>query len=176
MFKRIFNLEPGFALDGSQFGRLFADGETFRIGALEATAIHVPGHTPADMATWATPPSSAAVHAGRGHGALRLPGGDARQLYRSIRRPAAARRAPVPRLSAGGREARWQTTVAEQRQANIHVRDGISETNCRHARRDATLGMPTLILPAIQVNIRAGHFPPAEDNGVRYLKIPVDSL
>ena len=84
----------------------------------------------------------------------------------------------MPRLSAGGREARWQTTVAEQRQANIHVRDGISEDEfvAMRTRRDATLGMPTLILPAIQVNIRAGHFPPAEDNGVRYLKIPVDTL
>ena len=111
-----------------------------------------------------------------------FPGGDARQLYRSIRRlldlPAATRLYMCHDYPPAEREARWQTTVAEQRQANIHVRDGVSEDEfvAMRTRRDATLGMPTLILPAIQVNIRAGHFPPAEDNGVRYLKIPVDSL
>ena len=143
-----------------------------------ATAIHVPGHTPADMAYLV----GDAAFVGD---TLFMPDvGTARCDFPAATRasctlhPAAAgparRHAPVhvPRLSAGGREARWQTTVAEQRQANIHVRDGVSEDEfvAMRTRRDATLGMPTLILPAIQVNIRAGHFPPAEDNGVRYLK------
>ena len=184
VFKRIFNLEPGFALDGSQFGRLFADGETFRIR--RAGGHRHPRARP-HAGRHGLPGGRRrlrrrhAVHAGRGHGAA-TSGGDARQLYRSIRRlldlPAATRLYMCHDYPPAGREARWQTTVAEQRQANIHVRDGISEDEfvAMRTRRDATLGMPTLILPAIQVNIRAGHFPPAEDNGVRYLKIPVDSL
>ena len=185
VFKKILNLEPGFQLDGSQFGHLFADGETFRIGELTATAIHVPGHTPADMAYLigdAAFVGDTLFIAGRGHCALRL--------SRRRRPPAVpldpaplepARRHPavhVPRLSARGARSLLETSVADQRRANIHVRDGISEAEfvAMRTKRDATLSMPTLILPAIQVNIRAGHFPPAEDNGVRYLKIPVDAL
>lgn len=185
VFKKIFNLEPEFQLDGSQFGRLFADGETFRIGALTAQAIHVPGHTPADMAYLigdAAFVGDTLFMPDVGTARCDFPGGDAHQLYRSIQRllslPADTRLYMCHDYPPAGREASWQTTVAEQRRANIHVRDGIGEDEFvdMRTRRDATLSMPTLILPAIQVNIRAGHFPPAEDNGVRYLKIPVDAL
>jgi len=185
VFKRVFNLEPEFQLDGSQFGHLFADGETFKIGALTATAIHVPGHTPADMAYLI----SDAAFVGDtmfmpdvGTARCDFPGGDAHQLYRSIQRllglPGGTRLFMCHDYPPNGREAHWQTTVTEQRHANIHVGDGISEAEfvAMRTQRDATLAMPTLILPAIQVNIRAGHFPPPEDNGVRYLKIPVDGL
>lgn len=185
VFKKIFNLEPQFQLDGSQFGHLFADGETFHIGALAASAMHVPGHTPADMAYRI----GDAVFVGDtlfmpdvGTARCDFPGGDAHQLYRSIQRllslPGDTRLYMCHDYPPAGREAAWQTTVAAQRAGNIHVRDGISEDDfvAMRTRRDATLSMPTLILPAIQVNIRAGHFPPAEDNGVRYLKIPVNAL
>ncbi|WP_241068501.1 MBL fold metallo-hydrolase [Achromobacter insuavis] len=185
VFKKIFNLEPQFQLDGSQFGRLFADGETFSIGALTASAMHVPGHTPADMAYRI----GDAVFVGDtlfmpdvGTARCDFPGGDAHQLFRSIRQllslPDDTRLYMCHDYPPAGRDAAWQTTVAEQRRANIHVRDGITEDDfvAMRTRRDATLSMPTLILPAIQVNIRAGHFPPPEDNGVRYLKIPVDAL
>jgi len=185
VFKQIFNLEPQFQLDGSQFGHLFTDGETFRIGALTATALHVPGHTPADMAY----SIGDAVFVGDtlfmpdvGTARCDFPGGDAHQLYQSIQRllglPADTRLYMCHDYPPAGREAAWQTTVAEQRRANIHVHDGVAEDDfvAMRTRRDATLSMPTLILPAIQVNIRAGHFPPPEDNGVRYLKIPVDGL
>ncbi|PND31209.1 MBL fold metallo-hydrolase [Achromobacter pulmonis] len=185
VFKKIFNLEPAFQLDGSQFGHLFADGEAFRIGALTAQAIHVPGHTPADMAYLigdAAFVGDTLFMPDVGTARCDFPGGDAHQLYRSIQRllslPAETKLYMCHDYPPAGREAAWQTTVAEQRRANIHVRDGIGEDEfvAMRTRRDATLSMPTLILPAIQVNIRAGHFPPAEDNGVRYLKIPVDAL
>lgn len=185
VFKKIFNLEPEFQLDGSQFGHLFADGETFRIGELTAQAIHVPGHTPADMAYLigdAAFVGDTLFMPDVGTARCDFPGGDAHQLYRSIQRllslPAGTRLYMCHDYPPSGRDASWQTTVAEQRRANIHVRKGIGEDDfvAMRTRRDATLSMPTLILPAIQVNIRAGHFPPAEDNGVRYLKIPVDAL
>lgn len=185
VFKQIFNLEPEFQLDGSQFGHLFTDGETFRIGALEATAIHVPGHTPADMAYLvgdAAFVGDTMFMPDVGTARCDFPGGDAHQLYRSIQRllglPGGTRLFMCHDYPPAGREAHWQTSVAEQRAANIHVHDGISEDEfvAMRTRRDATLSMPTLILPAIQVNIRAGHFPPPEDNGVRYLKIPIDGL
>ncbi|WP_313623629.1 MBL fold metallo-hydrolase [Achromobacter sp.] len=185
VFKKILNLEPEFQLDGSQFGHLFADGETFQIGALTATAIHVPGHTPADMAYLigdAAFVGDTLFMPDVGTARCDFPGGDAHLLYRSIRRllslPDGTRLFMCHDYPPEGRQTAWQTTVAEQRRANIHVRDGVDETQFvdMRTRRDATLSMPTLILPAIQVNIRAGHFPPAEDNGVRYLKIPVDAL
>jgi len=185
VFKRVFNLEPEFQLDGSQFGHLFADGETFKIGALTATAIHVPGHTPADMAYLigdAAFVGDTMFMPDVGTARCDFPGGDAHQLYRSIQRllglPGGTRLFMCHDYPPNGREAHWQTTVTEQRHANIHVRDGISEAEfvAMRTQRDATLAMPTLILPAIQVNIRAGHFPPPEDNGVSYLKIPVDGL
>lgn len=185
VFKQVFNLEPEFQLDGSQFGRLFADGETFSIGKLTATAIHVPGHTPADMAYLigdAAFVGDTMFMPDVGTARCDFPGGDAHELYRSIQRllalPGGTRLFMCHDYPPAGRDAHWQTSVAEQRSSNIHVRDGISEDEfvSMRTRRDATLGMPTLILPAIQVNIRAGHFPPPEDNGVRYLKIPVNGL
>ena len=185
VFKRVFNLDPDFPTDGTQFDRLLRDGETFPIGELHAMAIATPGHTPACMAYQV----GDAVFVGDtifmpdvGTARCDFPGGDAHQLYHSIQRllslPAETRLYMCHDYPPAGREASWQTTVAEQRRANIHVRDGIGEDAFvdMRTRRDATLSMPTLILPAIQVNIRAGHFPPAEDNGVRYLKIPVDAL
>lgn len=184
-FKPIFNLESSFAPDGSQFGHLFAPDETFAIGTLTARALHVPGHTPADMAYQI----GDSVFVGDtlfmpdvGTARCDFPGGDAVQLYRSIHRLLAL--PPQTRLfmchdyPPPGREPAWECTVAEQRASNIHVRDGVDEAAFVAMRqaRDATLAMPTLILPAIQVNIRAGQLPAAEDNGTRYLKIPLDRL
>ncbi len=185
VFKTLFNMEPEFADDGSQFDHLFADGERFRIGALEAQAICVPGHTPADMAYRI----GDAVFVGDtmfmpdvGTARCDFPGGDARTLYRSIRRlldlPGDTRLYMCHDYPPAGRAAAWETTVAEQRATNIHVHDGVSEEDFVQLRnaRDATLAMPVLILPSIQVNVRAGHLPPAEDNGVHYLKLPVNAL
>ena len=184
-FKPIFNLEPGFTPDGSQFGHLFAPDETFAIGAFTARALHVPGHTPADMAYQI----GDSVFVGDtlfmpdvGTARCDFPGGDATRLYRSIRHLLAL--PPQTRLfmchdyPPPGREPAWECTVAEQRAGNIHVRDGVDEAAFVAMRqaRDATLAMPTLILPSIQVNIRAGQLPAAEDNGTRYLKIPLDRL
>jgi glyoxylase-like metal-dependent hydrolase (beta-lactamase superfamily II) len=185
VFKGIFNLEPGFAQDGSQFDRLLRDGELLRVGNLVAEVIHVPGHTPADVAYR----FGDAVFVGDtlfmpdvGSARADFPGGDARTLYRSVRKlldlPPDTRLFMCHDYPPAGREAAWETTVAEQRARNIHVRDGISEDQFVQMRtaRDATLEMPVLILPAVQVNIRAGEMPPPEDNGVAYLKIPVDAL
>ena len=185
VFKVVFHLEPEFRLDGSQFDRLFADGEAFRIGALEARVLHVPGHTPA----------CAAYHIGDavfvgdtlfmpdvGSARCDFPGGDARTLYASARRLLAL--PPETRLflchdyPPPGRDVRVVCTVAEQRAGNIHLRDGIDEASFveMRTRRDATLEMPVLLLPSVQVNIRAGEMPPPEANGVSYLKLPVNAL
>jgi glyoxylase-like metal-dependent hydrolase (beta-lactamase superfamily II) len=185
VFKVVFHLEPEFRLDGSQFDRLFADGEAFRIGALEARVLHVPGHTPA----------CAAYHIGDavfvgdtlfmpdvGSARCDFPGGDARTLYASARRLLAL--PPETRLflchdyPPPGRDVRVVCTVAEQRAGNIHLRDGIDEASFveMRTRRDATLEMPVLLLPSVQVNIRAGELPPPEANGVSYLKLPVNAL
>jgi glyoxylase-like metal-dependent hydrolase (beta-lactamase superfamily II) len=185
VFKQIFNLEPQFKPDGSHFDHLFADGERFRIGALEAEALHVPGHTPADLAYVV----GDAVFVGDtlfmpdvGSARADFPGGDARTLYRSVRRllslPPATRLFMCHDYPPEGREPRWETTVAEQRGGNIHLREGIGEEAFVALRtaRDRTLDMPVLILPAIQVNIRGGALPPPEANGTRYLKIPLDAL
>jgi glyoxylase-like metal-dependent hydrolase (beta-lactamase superfamily II) len=185
VFKEIFNLEPQFRLDGSQFDHLFADGERFRIGALEAEALHVPGHTPADFAYRV----GDAIFVGDtlflpdvGTARADFPGGDAHALYRSIRRilalPEATRIFVCHDYPPAGREPKWETTVREQRAANVHVRDGVGEDEfvAMRTARDRTLDMPNLILPSIQVNIRAGELPPAEANGVSYLKIPVNAL
>lgn len=190
-FKKLYNLERGFLPDGSQFDHLFRDGETFGIGSLQATALHVPGHTPADVAYLVED----AVFVGDtlfmpdvGTARADFPGGDARTLYRSIRRllalPPATRvfvghdYPPKASEPAKSREPAWETTVAEQRAKNIHVRDGIGEDAFVAMRqaRDATLEVPTLILPSIQVNVRAGQLPPADDNGVAYLRIPLNAL
>lgn len=185
VFRGIFNLEPGFRQDGSQFEHLFRDGEVFRIGELEASVMHVPGHTPADVAYRI----GDAVFVGDtlfmpdvGTARCDFPGGDASRLYASVRRILAL--PPQTRLfmchdyPPEGRPVAFETTVAEQRAKNIHVHDGVDERQFVDLRtqRDATLEMPVLILPAVQVNIRAGELPPKEDNGVAYLKIPIDAL
>jgi len=184
-FKTLFNLEPEFAVDGSQFDTLFAENQVFSVGKLQIKALFLPGHTPADMAYQIED----AVFVGDtlfmpdvGTARCDFPGGDARTLYRSITKLLAL--PPQTRLfmchdyPPNQRAALWQTTVAEQRANNIHVHDGISEDDfvAMRNRRDAGLQMPVLLLPSIQINIRAGKFPPVEDNGTRYLKIPLNAL
>lgn len=185
VFKKLFNLERNFLPDGSQFDHLFKDGETFLIGDVEATALSVPGHTPADMAyvvDGAAFVGDTLFMPDVGTARADFPGGDAHTLYRSVRRlldlPPETRIFVCHDYPPSGREPSWQTTVAEQRASNIHVRDGISEEAFVAMRkaRDATLELPTLILPAIQVNVRAGQLPPPEDDGVSYLKIPLNVL
>ena len=193
VFGGLFNAGPDFARDGRQFDHLFADGETFAIGGLVARALHTPGHTPACM-TYVVGEggeldAAAAAFVGDtlfmpDYGTARcdFPGGDARALYRSINRvlslPPQTRLYPCHDYQPGGREPRFVSTVAEQRAENIHVRDGITEDQFVALRqaRDASLEMPVLILPSVQVNMRAGELPLAEDNGIRYIKIPLDVL
>ena len=192
-FGTLFNAEPEFARDGRQFGRLFADGDTFAIGGLRATALHTPGHTPACLTyvveTPDAPQVAPAAFVGDtlfmpDYGTARcdFPGGDAATLYRSIRRvldlPGDTRLFMCHDYRPGGRALAHVTTVAEQRAANVHVHEGIAEDTFVAMRRarDATLDMPVLMLPSVQVNMRAGHLPPPESNGVRYLKIPLDRL
>ena len=185
VFKGIFNLERGFRQDGSQFDHLFRDGEAFAIGALTGRVLHVPGHTPADVAYQV----GDAVFAGDtlfmpdvGTARCDFPGGNAHTLYASVQRllglPAETRLFMCHDYPPTDRPVAFETTVAEQRKKNIHIRDGIGEEQFVEMRtkRDATLEMPVLILPSVQVNIRAGAMPPREDNGVSYLKIPVDAL
>ncbi len=185
VFKRVFNVEDEFATDGRQFDRLFEDGETFRIGNIEARVMHTPGHTPA----CATYVMGDAAFVGDtlfmpdfGTARCDFPGGDARQLYRSIHKilslPPETRLFLCHDYAPNGRGYRWETTVATERAENIHVRNGISEAEfvTMRTERDKQLAMPILILPSVQVNMRAGDLPPAEDNGTRYLKIPVDAL
>ncbi len=183
-FSAIFNRKDE-KEDGSQFGHLFEADEEFTIGKLKARALHVPGHTPADMAYQV----GDAVFAGDtmfmpdvGSARCDFPGGCAGDLFKSVHRllslPPETRLFMCHDYPPAGREPRWEVTVAEQRAANIHIRDGVSEEDfvAMRTKRDATLQMPVLILPAIQVNLSAGHLPEAEDNGVRYLKIPINAL
>ena len=186
VFKNLFNLEPEFRADGSQFDHLFAPNEIFHIGNLEAQALHVPGHTPADMAYLIDDQmilvGDTLFMPDVGTARCDFPGGDARQLYASMRTllafPGETRLYVCHDYPPEGRAAKCLTTVAEQRAGNIHVHDGVDEAAFVQMRtqRDAGLGMPTLLLPAIQVNVRAGNMPPAEDNGVTYLKIPLNQL
>lgn len=185
-FGSIFNAGAEFRRDGSQFDHLFADGEAFTIGHLQAVALHVPGHTPACMAYVI----GDAVFAGDtlfmpDYGTARcdFPGGSAGQLYRSIQRllmlPDATRVFVCHDYKAAGRDYfAWETTIGAQRSANVHVHEGVCETEFVEMRdkRDATLPMPRLLLPSVQVNMRAGHLPPPDDNGVHYLKLPLDLL
>ena len=184
-FKKIFNVEAGFATDGSQFDHLYGDDETFRIGALEGRTLHTPGHTPA-CTTYVI---GDAAFVGDtlfmpdfGTARTDFPGGDARALYHSVRRilslPPETRLFMCHDYGPGGRDVAWETTVADERADNIHAHDGVSEDDfiAMRTKRDATLDMPRLILPSIQVNMRAGRMPPAEDNGVAYLKIPLNIL
>ncbi len=186
VFKKVFNAEDAFATDGRQFDKLFEDGETFKIGTLEAKVMHTPGHTPA-CSTYVI---GDAAFVGDtlfmpdfGTARCDFPGGDARTLYKSIQKilalPPATRIFLCHDYKAPGRDQYvWETSVADEKAKNIHVHDGISEDDFVKMRseRDKTLAMPVLILPSVQVNMRAGEMPPAEDNGVRYLKIPVDAL
>jgi glyoxylase-like metal-dependent hydrolase (beta-lactamase superfamily II) len=192
-FGDLFNAEPGFARDGRQFDHLFQDGERFQIGELTATALHTPGHTPACMTyvvsdEASAPPETAAFVGDTlfmpDYGTARcdFPGGDARTLYRSIRKvlslPPATTLYMCHDYQPGGRDVQYVSTVADERSHNVHVRDGISENDFVAMRqaRDATLAMPTLILPSVQVNMRAGHLPEPESNGVRYIKIPLNAV
>ncbi len=185
VFKGIFNLEPEFRQDGSQFDTLMNDDEEFRIGDLRAKVLAVPGHTPACVAYQV----GDAVFVGDtlfmpdvGTARCDFPGGDAKTLYASTRKllslPAQTRLFMCHDYPPNNRPVAYETTVAEQREKNIHVHDGISEAQFVQMRtqRDASLDMPVLILPAVQINIRAGAMPPKEANGVAYLKIPVDVL
>ena len=185
-FGKLFNAGSEFQRDGSDFDQLWKDGDQFKIGTLEVTVLHVPGHTPACVAYVI----GDAVFVGDtmfmpDYGTARadFPGGDARTLFRSLRRILSL--PPETRLfmchdylpPERDRYA-WETTVAEQRRSNIHAHDGITEDEFVAMResRDATLDMPRLILPSVQTNMRAGHMPPPEDNGVVYLKMPVNVL
>lgn len=182
IFRPVFALDD-LKTDGSDFDRLFADGERFKIGTLDVEVMHVPGHTPADVAYLvgdAAFVGDTLFMPDYGTARADFPGGDARQLYRSIRRvlslPEETRLFLCHDYKAPGRDDyRWETSVNEQRRASVHVHDGITEDEFVAMReaRDATLAVPKLLLPAIQVNVRAGRFPEAEANGVRYLKIPI---
>ncbi len=185
-FKRIFNLGREVAADGSQFDRLFHDGERFLIGDMAVQALHVPGHTPADMAYCV---EGLGIFIGDtlfmpdvGTARCDFPGGDAHALYQSIQRILAlgddTRLYLCHDYPPDCRGPQCCVTVREQRAGNIHVRDGIGaqEFVAMRTARDKTLAMPSLILPAIQVNIRAGQYPEPEDNGVRYLKIPLNQF
>ncbi len=185
VFKSVFNTEDTFATDGRQFDRLFEDGETFPIGDLTVQVMHTPGHTPACV----TYVVGDAAFVGDtlfmpdfGTARCDFPGGDARQLYKSIKRILAL--PPETRLflchdyGPGGRAYEWITTVAAQREKNIHVNDSVDEDAfvAMRTERDKQLSMPVLILPSVQVNMRAGVMPPPEANGISYLKLPVDAL
>lgn len=186
VFGKAFNAGTEFARDGSQFDRLFEEGDTFAIGSLEARVLHTPGHTPACL----TYVIGDAAFVGDtlfmpDYGTARcdFPGGDARTLYRSIQKvlalPGETRLFLCHDYKAPNREEyQHETSVAEQRRLNVHVHEGISEEEFVKMRteRDATLDMPRLILPSVQVNMRAGHMPPAEDNGQVYLKVPINKF
>jgi len=185
VFKGVFNLEAEFKQDGSQFDHLFGEGDTVDLGPLQGRVMAVPGHTPACVAYQ----FGDAVFVGDtlfmpdvGTARCDFPGGDAKALYASVRKllslPAETRLFLCHDYPPNGRPVCFETTVADQRAHNIHVHDGVTEAEFvdLRTRRDATLEMPVLILPAVQVNIRAGEFPPPDANGVRYLRIPVNAL
>ncbi|WP_186403024.1 MBL fold metallo-hydrolase [Sphingopyxis sp. P1IMeth2] len=186
VFGAIFNEDERFARDGSQFDRLMADGERFMLGEIEGMVLHTPGHTPACM-VWiigdALFTGDTLFMPDYGTARADFPGGDARTLYRSIQRllslPGETRLFLCHDYKAPGRDSfAWETTIAVERTANVHVHEGVDEDQFVAMReaRDKTLSMPRLILPSIQVNMRAGHFPEPEANGTRYLKLPLDKL
>ena len=185
LFKDLFNLEKTFNTDGSQFDHLFKEGERFRIGALEGSVLHTPGHTPACV----TYVIGDAAFVGDtlfmpdgGTARADFPGGDAATLYHSIEKilalPPATRLFVCHDYGPDGRAIAWETTVAEQRARNKHVREGVSEAEFVKLRteRDKCLSVPQLLIPSIQVNMRAGEMPPPEDNGVSYIKIPLNRI
>lgn len=184
-FGKVFNEGTEFRRDGSQFDYLFKDGDIYQIGTMTAFAMHTPGHTPACM----THVIGNAAFVGDtlfmpdgGSARADFPGGDARILYRSIKRvlslPAEIRLFMCHDYGPNGRNIRWETTVGEQRAHNIHVRDGISEDTFAAIReaRDKTLDMPTLIIPSLQVNMKAGELPAPDESGKRFLKVPINGL
>ena len=184
-FRPIFNLGEHFPVDGSQFDHLFVDNETFAIGGLQARVIAVPGHTSdsnAYLVGDALFTGDSLFMPDGGTARCDFPGGDAATLYRSIRRmyelPEDTRVFVCHDYGPGGREVACETSIGAQKRGNIHVRDGIDEAEFVAVRsaRDATLAMPTLLLPSVQVNIRAGALPEPEDNGIRYLKLPIDQF
>lgn len=185
LFRSVFHFERSFLPDGSQFDHLFQDGETFHVGGLELTALHVPGHTPADMAYRVGDDvfvGDTLFMPDVGTARADFPGGDAATLYRSIQRllalPAHTRLHMCHDYPPENRAPAWVSTVAEQRSGNIHVRDGVTEAAFVQMRtaRDATLAMPTLILPSVQVNVRAGKLPPAQDDGRTYIQLPINAF
>lgn len=186
VFGKLFNAGTDFQRDGSQFDHLFDDGEAFKLGTIDAIALHVPGHTPADMAFVigdAAFVGDTIFMPDFGTARADFPGGDARELFRSIRRllalPEDTRLFLCHDYKAPGRDDyAWETTVALQRTGNVHVRDGVSEDEfvAMRTARDKTLAMPKLIMPSVQVNIRGGRLPEPEDNGVSYIKIPVNAV
>lgn len=186
VFGKIFNEGTEFRRDGSQFDHLFNDGDRFKIGELDASVLHVPGHTPACLAYVvgdAVFPGDTLFMPDYGTARCDFPGGDARTLFRSIHRltalPDEARVFLCHDYKAPGRDTFvWETTIGAQRRSNVHVRDGVTEDEfvAMRTQRDATLPMPRLILPSVQVNMNGGRPPEPEANGTRYLKIPLDAL
>ena len=185
VFGKIFNEGTEFQRDGSQFDQLFRDGDAYAIGGITAHVMHTPGHTPACT----THVIGNAAFVGDtlfmpdgGSARADFPGGDARTLYRSVRRvlelPAQMRLFMCHDYGPNGRDIQWETTVAEERAHNVHVRDGVSEDEfvLMREKRDALLPMPKLIIPSLQVNMRAGRMPPADKDGKTYLKVPVNGL
>lgn len=186
VFGKVFNEGTAFQRDGSQFDRLFKDGDTYQVGGLTGLVMHTPGHTPACT----THVIGDAAFVGDtlfmpdgGTARADFPGGDARVLYRSMRRiletlPADMRIFVCHDYGPNGRDIRWETTVGEERAHNTHVRDGISEDEFVAMReaRDSTLAMPKLIIPSLQVNIRAGHLPEPDGSGKRFLKVPINGM
>lgn len=185
IFKSMFNLGAEFIADGSNFDHLFTGNETFPVGKLTAKAIFTPGHTPADRSYQ----FDDAIFVGDtmfmpdlGTARAYFPGGNAGQLFRSIKRllgnPPETRLFMFHDYPPASRDPEWECTVADQRARNIHVRDGVTEDDyvAMRTARDKTLGMPALMLPSVQLNIRAGNIPPPEENGVSYLKIPLNLM
>ena len=185
VFGKVFNEGTQFQRDGSQFDRLFNDGDSYQIGQMTGFALHTPGHTPACM----THVLGDAAFVGDtlfmpdgGTARCDFPGGDPRVLFDSIKRvlslPAQTRLFMCHDYAPNGREIKWETSVADERAGNIHVRDGVSEDEfvAMRTTRDATLGMPRLIIPSIQVNMRAGRMPEPEANGTVFLKVPLNTL
>jgi glyoxylase-like metal-dependent hydrolase (beta-lactamase superfamily II) len=184
VFRSLFNAKD-MATDGSPFDCLFRDGDSFQVGQLEVRVMATPGHTPACVSYLAGDDvfvGDTLFMPDYGSARCDFPGGDARTLYRSIRRllslPGHTRMHLCHDYRPGGRAACWETTVDEQRRRNIHLHDGVSEDDFVAMRnaRDKTLSMPSLLLPSVQVNARAGELPPPEDNGTRYLKIPLNAI
>ncbi len=186
VFGKIFNVGTEFARDGSEFDHLFEDGDQFKLGTIPAIVLHVPGHTPADLAYVIGDIAFAGdtlFMPDYGTARADFPGGDARTLFRSIKRllslPDETKLFLCHDYKPAGRDSYvWETTVGAEKTANIHVHDGVSEDEFVDMRtsRDATLDMPRLILPSVQVNMRAGHLPEPEENGTSYLKLPLNKF